>query len=236
MHCLAFVARYLDVFTNAGLDSDGYLTYSKIYILIGAISTVLALIQAHGPFSNHESRSILSQVLGTSFVCLLLGFSFNYNPLLIHMDSMNFTVQFSFIEAAWAFSVYLAAVADVPQLTEYDRMEKKDGLLTAYLVLCFAFRALHLPHWVLRCVLISAKFSSVLSDMAQLTSYHIDRFLDEGRVDPISIVGGLVQTSIYIVYGFFIVLHHSRRQVIALDTENAAASQNDNASCVFCSV
>lgn len=66
--------------------------------------------------------------------------------------------------------------------------------------------------------------------MAQLTSHHVDRYLNEGLFDVISIFGGLVQTSIYIIYGLFIVLHHSRRQAIVLDAESVATSLTGNAS------
>lgn len=137
MHCFAFIARYLDVFTYPSVP-DNYLSYSKLYNLIGAASIILVLLRAHGSFSAHETRSTIYQVFVTFFVCLVLGSVFNYSQ--------------SLVEIAWSFSIFMASVADVPQLVEYDRMEQKDGWLTAYLVLCFAFRALHLPHWILRCV------------------------------------------------------------------------------------
>lgn len=224
MHCIAFIARYLDLLKFfMGGEQGGYLTWMKIYILIATITTVYTLLKARGSFSTHEARSILSQVLGTSLVCLLLASFFSYTTSL----SFNVVPVVYVIETGWAFSVYLAAVADIPQLMEYDRMEKKDGLLTAYIVLCFAFRALHLPHWVLRYVSI---LILMLSNVAQLTLHYVYRYLDEGVFDVISISAGLVQTSIYIIYGFFIVLHHSRRQTIALDAECLVIVQNDIAS------
>ncbi|EIM81955.1 uncharacterized protein STEHIDRAFT_134250 [Stereum hirsutum FP-91666 SS1] len=201
MHCFAFFARYLDLFFKGG-ELGAYLTWMKIYILIAAITTVHSLLTAQRPFSTHEANSILSQVFATTSICLLLGSFLSYSP---PFSNLHLHLHTDLVEVAWAFSVYLAAVADVPQLMEYDRMERKDTLLTAYLVLCFAFRALYLPHLVLR-------------------------YLDQGLFDVISIFGGLVQTSIYIIYGLFIVLHHSRRQAIVLDAESVATSLNGNAS------
>ncbi|EPQ52033.1 hypothetical protein GLOTRDRAFT_122773 [Gloeophyllum trabeum ATCC 11539] len=182
MHCMVFIARYIDLFALP--RTNIYNTSMKLYLLSGSLITLFTLLRRHGPFSKQQQQTTLWHVLLTAAPCLLLACLAHYGG------------SFKWMEIAWAFSMYLAAFADIPQLVEYDRMETKDRLLTAYLVLCFYFRALYIPHWVLR-------------------------YFDEGRVDPIATVSGVTQTTIYIFYGLLIVLHHSRRQATraALDAE-----------------
>ncbi|TFK46602.1 ER lumen protein retaining receptor [Heliocybe sulcata] len=191
MHCIAFVARYLDLFIMPSMSV--YNAFMRFYIILGSLLTVGTLVVSQRPIRTQQRRTTLAQVLSVVLPSLCLAFFVNYNWTPPNGSRLGNMPLGAVMEIAWAFSMYTAALADIPQLMEYGKMEIKDSLLTKYLLLCFAFRGLYLPHWVLR-------------------------WFDERRFDYIAVFSALVQTLIYIVYGFFIIRHHSRRQMIAADT------------------
>lgn len=85
----------------------------------------------------------------------------------------------------------MAAVADVPQLAEYDSMQEKDGLLTTYLVLCSALCALYMnPNWILRRIR-SSQFllysSAEFLECCGFAFVLVFRYFDEGLFDHITV-------------------------------------------------
>jgi ER lumen protein retaining receptor len=92
--------------------------------------------------------------------CVILGIFFNYapNPLypnIISGSSKANQLSMFIAESAWATSLYLHAVAFIPQfqmLSTAARTSAIDTPMVVYLLLVFTFRALYLPHWVLRWV------------------------------------------------------------------------------------
>jgi len=81
-------------------------------------------------------------------------------------------------EVAWSFSVYLSAIAEIPQYVTYyhylDSRTSIDWFLMANMSLTALFRVFYIPHWVIR-------------------------FSQEGAFDPIIFVAGVVQ-----VFAFWI--------------------------------
>ena len=136
MHCLVFAARYLDLLNGSFISI--WNTSMKIWYIVGSSTTVVVLVCAQKPSPPEQRYSTISQILYPTLLSMLLALCFNYS--------------YSLSEITWSFSIFLASIADVPQLMEYERMEKKDRLLTVYLILCFAFRAFYFPYWILRCV------------------------------------------------------------------------------------
>lgn len=70
--------------------------------------------------------------------CFVLALIFNY--------------KFSFLEILWAFSIYLEAVAILPQLFMLQRTGEAETITTHYLAALGAYRGLYLPNWIYRCV------------------------------------------------------------------------------------
>lgn len=76
------------------------------------------------------------------------------------------------IEVLWAFSIYLEAVAILPQLFMLQRTGEAETITTHYLFALGIYRGLYIPNWLYR-------------------------YFTEDTVDPIAIVAGLVQTGLY---------------------------------------
>lgn len=73
----------------------------------------------------------------------------------------------------WAFSIWLEAVAILPQLFMLQRTGEAETITTHYLFALGTYRALYIPNWIWR------------------------YFAEGGYVDPISVLAGIVQTVLY---------------------------------------
>jgi ER lumen protein retaining receptor len=58
--------------------------------------------------------------------------------------------EFSFTEVLWTFSIYLEAVAILPQLVLLQRTKNVDTLTGNYVFLLGGYRALYLLNWIYR--------------------------------------------------------------------------------------
>jgi ER lumen protein retaining receptor len=76
-------------------------------------------------------------------------------------------------EIFWAFSIYLEAVAILPQLFMLQRTGEAETITTHYLFALGAYRALYIPNWIYR-------------------------YFAEDAIDPISVLAGLVQAGLYL--------------------------------------
>lgn len=80
--------------------------------------------------------------------------------------------EFSFMEIAWSFSIYLEAVAIMPQLFMLSRTGSAETITAHYLFALGIYRALYILNWVYR--------------------YHTENYFD-----AIAVVAGIVQTILY---------------------------------------
>lgn len=63
-----------------------------------------------------------------------------------------FNYKFTFLEVFWSFSIFLEAVAILPQLFMLQRTGEAETITTHYLAALGAYRALYIPNWIYRCV------------------------------------------------------------------------------------
>jgi len=85
-----------------------------------------------------------------------------------------FPYAYSFKEILWAFSIWLEAVAILPQLFMLQRTGEAETITTHYLFALGLYRALYIPNWIWRYV------------------------TEEGhRIDWIPVVAGIIQTVLY---------------------------------------
>jgi ER lumen protein retaining receptor len=87
--------------------------------------------------------------------------------------ALIFNYQFIFSEILWSFSIWLEAVAILPQLFMLQRTGEAETITTHYLAALGAYRALYIPNWIYR-------------------------YFAEGVVDPIAVTAGIVQTGLYL--------------------------------------
>jgi ER lumen protein retaining receptor len=94
------------------------------------------------------------------------------------------------MEILWSFSIFLEAVAILPQLFMLQRTGEADTIDTHYLAALGAYRALYIPNWIYRSDPQLKRWRS------RLTSSN--RYWSDGSVDPIAVTAGLVQTGLYL--------------------------------------
>jgi ER lumen protein retaining receptor len=109
--------------------------------------------------------------------------------------------HYSFLEVVreifWAFSIYLEAIAILPQLFMLQRTGEAETITTHYLFALGAYRALYIPNWIYRYVQDRA-FPEIDPLIVVDASFHLCRYFSANEVDPISILAGLVQTGLYL--------------------------------------
>jgi len=150
-----FVARYLDLFTGEYVSL--YNSVMKLFF-IASSGYILYLMKRRFRPTNDPSIDTfrLEYLLGP---CAVLALIFNY--------------KFTFLEVLWSFSIYLEAVAILPQLFMLQRTGEAEAITTHYLAALGAYRALYIPNWIYR-------------------------YWTDGSIDPIAITAGLVQTGLYL--------------------------------------
>ncbi|KAL1744846.1 ER lumen protein retaining receptor-domain-containing protein [Schizophyllum fasciatum] len=154
LYVTVFVTRYLDLFFRY---ISFYNTVMKIFF-IGSSCYILYLMKFR--FRPTQDPSLdtfrVEYLVGP---CAALALIFNY--------------AFTPSEILWSFSIFLEAVAILPQLFILQRTGEAETITTHYLAALGAYRALYIPNWIYR-------------------------YFSEGQVDPIAIVAGIVQTGLYL--------------------------------------
>jgi ER lumen protein retaining receptor len=150
---IVFVARYLDLFTNF---VSLYNSVMKVLFLGSSIATVyLMFVKFRATYDKNHDVFRLELLIIPAFVLALL---------------VNH--EYSVMEIMWTFSIYLEAVAIMPQLFMLSRTGSAETITAHYLFALGSYRALYILNWVFR--------------------YYTESFLD-----PIAVVAGIVQTVLY---------------------------------------
>ncbi|XP_051128825.1 ER lumen protein-retaining receptor A isoform X4 [Andrographis paniculata] len=162
LYAIVFVARYLDLFT------DFISVYNSVMKVI-FIGSTLAIVYCMR-FDPVMRRSYDRDLDTFRHYYLLLGCF-----LLALVVHEKFSVQ----EIFWAFSIYLEAVAILPQLVLLQRSGNVDNLTGQYVFFLGAYRALYILNWIYR----------------YFTEEHFSRW--------IACVSGLVQTALYADFFYY---------------------------------
>ncbi|KAF5465015.1 hypothetical protein F2P56_015049 [Juglans regia] len=133
LYALVFAARYLDLFTRF---NSLYNTIMKL-IFLGSSFSIVWYIRHHKIVRRtyDKDQDTFRHVL-LVLPCLLLALLINN--------------KFTFTEVMWTFSIYLEAVAIVPQLVLLQRTRNIDNLTGQYVFLLGAYRALYILNWIYR--------------------------------------------------------------------------------------
>merc|ERR1712226_1072596 len=153
MFALVFTTRYLDLFTNF---ISLYNSSMKCIFICASYATVYLMYNKFKATydSNHDSFRI------EFIVVPIAGLAFLVNH------------DFSPLEILWTFSIYLEAVAILPQLFMISKTGEAESITSHYLFALGMYRALYLFSWIYR-------------------------YQYEGFYDLIAISSGLVQTILY---------------------------------------
>jgi len=163
LFALVFVARYLDLFWNF---NSLYLTVMKL-IYIGSTFGIIYLIRykfKHSYDKEHDSFRVLFLIAPSAVLAVLIN--------------QEFTVY----EIVWTFSLYLEAVAILPQLFLLQRTGEVENLTSDYIFLLGSYRALYLINWIYRF------------------------FTEPGYSQWIVWLAGLIQTGLYFDFFYYYVI------------------------------
>lgn len=133
LYALVFVTRYLDLFYSF---ISLYNTVMKL-IFIGTSIGIMWLIRKHKVVSQtYDKDQDTFRALFLIVPCLVLALIVNH--------------EFSLTEVLWTFSIYLEAVAILPQLVLLQRTKNVDTLTGNYVFLLGSYRAFYLINWIYR--------------------------------------------------------------------------------------
>jgi len=149
-----FLTRYLDLFYNF---VSVYNSAMKLFFIASSCYILYLMKFKYRP--THDPSIDTFKIEYILAPTLILSLIFNY--------------KFSFSEVLWSFSIWLEAVAILPQLFMLQRTGEAETITTHYLAALGLYRALYIPNWIYR-------------------------YFTEGNVDPIAVTAGIVQTGLYV--------------------------------------
>ncbi|GLU13846.1 hypothetical protein SLE2022_304560 [Rubroshorea leprosula] len=162
LYALVFIARYLDLFTDF---RSVYNTIMKIVFIASSLAIVWCMRRHPLVRRSYDKELDTFRHYFLIVACLVLA-------LLVHE-------KFTFQEIFWAFSIYLEAVAILPQLILLQRSGNVDNLTGQYVFFLGAYRALYILNWIYR----------------YFTEQHFSRW--------IACVSGIVQTALYADFFYY---------------------------------
>ncbi|VDK53048.1 unnamed protein product [Cylicostephanus goldi] len=131
LFAIVFTARYLDLFTTF---ISYYNTVMKVFFIISSYGTLYLMLFKFRPTYEKESDSFRVELL--LIPCVLLSFLINH--------------EFSTMEILWTFSIYLEAVAIMPQLFMLQALGSAETITAHYLFALGMYRALYILNWIYR--------------------------------------------------------------------------------------
>ncbi|KAI0697409.1 ER lumen protein retaining receptor [Cerioporus squamosus] len=154
LYATVFITRYLDLFYEW---VSLYNFTMKVFFIASSCYILYLMKFKYRP--THDPSIDTFRVEYLLGPCVVLALLFHY--------------KFSIPELLWSFSIFLEAVAILPQLFMLQRTGEAETITTHYLAALGAYRALYIPNWIYR-------------------------YFTEDMVDPIAVTAGLVQTALYL--------------------------------------
>ncbi|XP_013199668.1 ER lumen protein-retaining receptor [Amyelois transitella] len=150
---IVYTARYVDLLTTF---ISPYNTIMKVFFIVGSYGTVyLMYVKFKATYDhNHDTFRIEFLLIPSVVLALLINH------------------EFTVLEVLWTFSIYLEAVAILPQLFLVSKTGEAESITSHYLFALGMYRTLYLFNWVYR-------------------------YVFEGHYEIIAIVAGIVQTVLY---------------------------------------
>ncbi|XP_037069578.1 ER lumen protein-retaining receptor-like isoform X2 [Pollicipes pollicipes] len=150
---VTYLSRYLDLLSNF---VSIYNTTMKIFFIVASAATVyLIFVKFKSTYDrNHDSLRVELLLLPAAALALIINH------------------ELTVMEVCWTFSIYLEAVAILPQLFMISKTGEAETITSHYLFALGAYRGLYILNWIYR--------------------YYYENFSD-----PIAIVAGVVQTVLY---------------------------------------
>jgi len=175
LYVIVFLTRYLDLFT---MYNSLYQIAMKL-VFVGTSIGIVWYMRYHKVVKQTYSKD--EDTFRHYFLilpCFVLA-------LFVHRD-------FTVVEVLWSFSLYLEAVAILPQLVLLQRSRNIDTLTGDYVFLLGVYRVLYLLNWVYRF------------------------FMEIHQIRWIPWVSGLIQTALYADFFYYYIKSWKNREKLKL--------------------
>ncbi|KAK4572311.1 hypothetical protein RGQ29_030661 [Quercus rubra] len=175
LYVIVFLTRYLDLFT---MYNSLYQIAMKL-VFLGTSIGIVWYMRYHKVVKQTYSKD--EDTFRHYFLvlpCFVLA-------LFVHLD-------FTVVEVLWSFSLYLEAVAILPQLVLLQRSRNIDTLTGDYVFLLGVYRVLYLLNWVYRF------------------------FMEIHQIRWIPWVSGLIQTALYADFFYYYIKSWKNREKLKL--------------------
>lgn len=168
LFALGFMTRYLDLLTRY---TAIYNTLMKLTFIATTIATCyLIFFKFRDTYDDKQDR-----------------FSILYLLPVVAVVAVLVNEEFSVVQVLWTFSIYLEAVAILPQLFMILQTGEAKSIPQHYVNTLVAYRLLYMANWV-------------------------HRFYDERYYDLTAIVAGCVQALLYVYFMYLYVVQVSKRK------------------------
>ncbi|KAL0698709.1 hypothetical protein Bca4012_054831 [Brassica carinata] len=179
LYALVFLTRYLDLFTDY---VSLYNTVMKIVFIASSLAIVWCM-RRHPLVRRSYDKDLDTfrhqyVVLACFVLALVLNEKFTIQESEMQCNMLN-PLNLKPLQVFWAFSIYLEAVAILPQLVLLQRSGNVDNLTGQYVLFLGAYRGLYIINWIYR----------------YFTEDHFTRW--------IACVSGLVQTGLYADFFYY---------------------------------
>jgi len=158
---IVFCTRYVDLFIFISV----YNTCMKVFLILSAFITIcLIYLKFKDTHEKHDNFRIEFIILPSILLAALINH------------------EVSIMEILWTFSIYLEALAIVPQLIMVIKTGEVEKTVFYYICMLCSYRAFYICNWILR-------------------------FYAESFYDIIAIVAGCMQTVLYMPFFY---LYHTK--------------------------
>ncbi|XP_074598508.1 ER lumen protein-retaining receptor isoform X2 [Brevipalpus obovatus] len=150
---VVYTTRYLDLFFSY---ISLYNSVMKVIFLVASYATIyLIYFKFKATYDKNQDTFRIEFLLGP---CAVLALILNH--------------EFSVVEILWTFSIYLEAVAILPQLFMVSKTGEAETITSHYLFCLGSYRALYILNWIYR-------------------------YVYEDFKDWIPVIAGIIQTVLY---------------------------------------
>ncbi|KAL8259449.1 hypothetical protein R6Q59_027402 [Mikania micrantha] len=175
LYVVVFLSRYLNLFT---VFISLYNTMMKVVFIASSLAIVYCM-RWHRAVKRSYDRDLDT-------------FKYQFLALGCFLLALGLHDEFTFLEIFWAFSIYLEAVAILPQLVLLQRSANVDNLTGQYVFFLGAYRAFYILNWIYR----------------YFTETHFSGW--------ISCISGILQTALYADFFYYYFISwktHSKLQL-----------------------
>ncbi|KAJ1980829.1 endoplasmic reticulum retention protein [Dimargaris cristalligena] len=172
LYFVVFVTRYLDLFTHF---YSVYNSLMKLFFIASSAYIVYLMWKPYRPTYSASTDTFRAEFLIVGAALLGLAFPDSWHIL----------------DILWSFSIYLEAVAILPQLFQMTRTGEAETITSHYVFALGAYRALYLMNWIYR-------------------------YYTEGYMDVIAWVAGAVQTILYADFFYIYLTRVMRGRLFSL--------------------